>query len=57
MELVKEMPDEVSMRTILDELEFLARIEQGIAEAERGEVVPHAEVMKEMDQWLKSLGQ
>ena len=29
-----------------------AEIEQGLAEAERGEVIPHEEVMKKYKKWL-----
>ncbi len=29
-----------------------AEIEQGLAEADRGEVIPHEEVMKKYEKWL-----
>ena len=48
LELVHEMPEEVSFRAILSKLAYLARIEEGLAEADRGEVVPNAQVMEEL---------
>jgi predicted transcriptional regulator len=36
--------------TISDEEK--AEIEQGLAEADRGEVIPHEEVMKKYEKWL-----
>lgn len=56
LELVREMPDEVSFRTILSKLAYLSRIEEGSAEAERGDVVPNAQVMEELRQWRPSSG-
>lgn len=57
LEMVHDMPDEVSFKTILAKLAYLSRIEQGIAEAERGEVVPNAQVMEALRQWRQSSGQ
>lgn len=56
LEMVQEMPDEVSFKAILSRLAYLSRIEEGIAEAERGEVVPNAQVMDELRQWRPSTG-
>lgn len=38
-----------------DELspEMQQEIDEAIAQAERGEVIPHEEVVKEIDRWLK----
>jgi predicted transcriptional regulator len=56
LDLVQDLPDEVSMDTILAKLAYLARIDQGLADAERGDIVPHAQVMEELRQWQKSPG-
>ena len=56
LELVRDLPDEVSMDAILAKLRYLADIERGLAETERGEVVSHAQVMEELRQWQTSSG-
>ena len=56
LEIVQGLPDEVSMDAILARLHYLADIERGVAEAERGEVVSHAQVMEEMRQRQTSSG-
>jgi hypothetical protein len=53
LELVHEMPDGVSFRTILSKLAYLSRIEEGSAEAERGDVVSNEQVMEEAEAWLR----
>lgn len=57
LELVKGLPDEVSMQQIVEKLELITQIERGLEDAERGNVVSNDEVMKEMREWLTSLGQ
>ena len=56
LELVHEMPDGVSFRVILSKLAYLSRIEEGVAEADRGEVVSNEQVMEELRQWRPSSG-
>jgi len=56
LELVRDLPDEVSMDAILAKLQYLAEIERGLEEAERGDVVSHAQVMEELRQWQTSSG-
>jgi predicted transcriptional regulator len=56
LELVQDLPDEVSMDTILEKLAYLADIERGLAEAERGEVADNAQVIEELRAWRKSSG-
>ncbi|HLB23778.1 MAG TPA: hypothetical protein VJP07_06765 [Dehalococcoidia bacterium] len=54
---LEKLPDDASMEDILEELLFKAKVLRGIAQAERGEVIPHSQVKRELEQWLKSIGQ
>lgn len=56
LEWVQELPEDASMRAILHRIEYLARIEEGLAEADRGAVVPNNQVMEELRQWRPSSG-
>ncbi len=51
---LEKLPDDASMEDILQELLFKAKVLRGIAQAERGEVIPHSQVKRELEQWLKS---
>ena len=54
---VREMPKDAALPDILDELALLASVKQGLAQSERGEGTPHAQVKKLVEQWIsKSSG-
>ena len=50
LEAVQKMPEAASLADILDELEMLASIREGLAQSERGEGVPHARVLAMVDE-------
>lgn len=52
LETINDLPDEVTMSEISDKIEFLAAIQKGLDQVERGETVPHAEVKRQLAQWL-----
>jgi predicted transcriptional regulator len=56
LEWMQDLPDDASMRAILTRIEYLARIEEGLAEADRGDVVPNKQVMEELRHWRPSSG-
>jgi len=47
MELLQRLPDDDELKDIKSEIEFLAAIREGEAQADQGEVVPHAQLKKE----------
>jgi predicted transcriptional regulator len=54
-ERAAELPEaeqEAFARFLLDELEFVAAIQEGIVAADQGEVVPVAEVRKMVPKWI-----
>jgi predicted transcriptional regulator len=54
---VREMPETASFAEIVDELELLAEVNQGLDDTWRGAVTPHEEVVKRLETWItKSSG-
>ena len=52
LKAIKQLPDEFSIDEMIDKMILLEKIEIGIAQAERGEVISHEDVQKEIDKWL-----
>ena len=52
LDAVQKMPQQASLAEILDELALMASVKEGLAQSERGEGVPHEEVVKMLDQWI-----
>ncbi len=49
---IRELPDNASVREIADRLEFMAAIQSGLDQLDRGEGIPHAEVKRQLASWL-----
>lgn len=49
---IKELPDEASVDDIAARVEFLAAVQKGLDQLDRGEGIPHAEVKRWMATWL-----
>jgi predicted transcriptional regulator len=54
--LIEGLPDSSDWMDVAYRLYVRAKIEQGLADSRAGRVVPHDQVMREMDEWLSSLG-
>jgi predicted transcriptional regulator len=54
--VLETMPDDASLDDVIARIELKARLLRSIAQSERGELIPHEQVMEELDQWLQSLG-
>ena len=50
--LLDALPDDVSTETILYRLHVRAKVARGLAQIDRGEVIPHDQVMEDLDRWL-----
>jgi predicted transcriptional regulator len=48
LETISELPDEVSLEEIAERIEFLAAIQKGIDQLDRGEGIPHEEVKRQL---------
>ena len=54
VELVQKLPEEASLSDIAQEIEFIAGIEEGLAEFDRGESVSSEQLLSEVSQWARN---
>ncbi len=54
LDVISELPDEVSLEQIAEKIEFLAAIKKGMDQLDRGEGIPHEEVKRQLAAWLAS---
>ena len=52
LKAIKQLPNEFSIDEMIDRMILLEKIEIGIAQSERGEVISHEDVQKEIDKWF-----
>ncbi|MEW6367110.1 MAG: hypothetical protein AB1714_20970 [Acidobacteriota bacterium] len=52
IELVKALPENATVEDVMEELYFKLQVDEGLAELDRGEGIPHEEVEKRMAKWL-----
>ena len=50
--LLDDLPDDISWEQLQHEIWVMEETEKGLAEIERGETIPHAEVVKEFKEWV-----
>ena len=53
LKAIKQLPDEFSIDEMIDRMILLEKIEIGLAQSERGEVISDEDVQKEIDKWFK----
>lgn len=51
-DLLEKLPDNVSLHEVAQEIEFVAAVRQGLAEVDRGERIPIAEIEREISSWV-----
>lgn len=51
-DLLQRLPDGASLQDIAREIEFIAAVRQGLAELDRGERIPIADVERELPSWI-----
>jgi predicted transcriptional regulator len=52
LEAIRRLPDEVTLREIRDEIEFLAAVREGEQQADQGRLIPLEQVEKNLQSWL-----
>lgn len=50
---IQDLPDDATVESAMERLFVLYKIEQGIEQADRGQVVSQEEAKRRMEQWLK----
>ena len=52
LKAIKQLPDEFSIDEMVDKMILLEKIEIGLAQSERGEVIPDENLDKEIAKWF-----
>jgi predicted transcriptional regulator len=52
LKTIERLPDDASLDTIAQRLEFVAGIRKGLGQIKKGETVPHEEVKRQLATWL-----
>ena len=52
LEAIRRLPDEVTLREIRDEIDFLAAVREGEQQADQGRLIPLEQMEKNLQTWL-----
>lgn len=52
IETVRPLPDNCTLDEIAERIKFMAAVQKGLDELDRGEAIPHEEVKKQLASWL-----
>lgn len=52
LELVAKLPEDVTIREIIEEIEFLAGLEESLTDVKEGRVMSENDLRHQMKQWL-----
>jgi predicted transcriptional regulator len=53
LKAIERLPDDASVEDALEELYLLYKIERGLSQADRGELISQEEARQRMARWLK----
>ena len=53
LKAIEELPDDAGIEDALDRLYLLYKVETGLRQADRGELISQQEARQRMAQWLK----
>jgi predicted transcriptional regulator len=56
LELIKQLPDDVTTGGIMEELFFKQQVEKGLEDVAEGRVLAHQELKERIARWRKSAG-
>jgi len=54
LETIRALPDTCTLDEITERIEFMAAVQKGLDQLDRGEGIPHEEVKKQLASWLTS---
>ena len=52
IELIRRLPDEVTVSDIIAELYFKQKVDDGLRQLDEGKGIPHEEAKKKLGKWL-----
>ena len=53
LKAIEDLPDDASVEDALDRIYLLYKIERGLGQADRGDLISQEEARQRMAQWLK----
>lgn len=53
LQAVQNLPDDASVEEAMERLLLLAKIDRGLAQADAGQTIPHAQLKQRMAKWLQ----
>lgn len=56
IEMIKQLPDDVTTSVIMEELFFKQQVEKGLQDVAEGRVLSHQELKERIARWRKSAG-
>jgi len=51
-ETIRTLPDDSSLEQIAERIEFMAAVQKGLDQLDRGEGIPHNEIKRQLASWL-----
>ena len=54
LEIIRALPDDCTLDEIAERIKFMAAVQKGLDELDRGEGIPHEEIKKQLASWLIS---
>lgn len=51
-DLLRRLPEEVSLQQIAEQIQFIAAIRQGLSDLDRGEEIPIETIENEIHEWI-----
>ena len=52
LETIRALPDDCSLGEIAERIEFMAAVQKGLDQLDRGEGIPHNDVKRQLALWL-----
>ena len=52
IQAINNLPDDTPLAEIVERVEFLAAIQKGLDQLDRGEGIPHDEIKRQLASWL-----
>jgi len=52
LETIRALPDNCSLAEIAERIEFMAGVQKGLDQLDKGEGIPHDQVKKQLASWL-----
>ena len=53
LETIRALPDDCSLEEIAERIGFMAAVQKGLDQLDRGQCIPHDEVKKQLASWLR----